>query len=64
MAGARLISYAFVRDIHYEEGLSLILADKDADLSQVNAVMVTDVRLFSIPQQFILKSEIIDEIML
>lgn len=47
--------YAFVRDIHYENGLQLILPanltndEVDAKLAQTNAIVPCSSKLFSLP---------------
>ena len=59
--------YAFVRDIHYENGLQLILPaslsaeEVDAKLAQTNAIVPCSSKLFSLPQAFLVKPELVDD---
>jgi len=61
--------YAFVRDVDYSEGLHLIVPrDLSGDelaskMSRVNAITPCSAKLFSIPQQFIMKAELVDDIL-
>ena len=61
--------YAFVRDIDFKEGLKIVTPaglDEDqlaAKMARVNALTPCSSRLFSIPQQFIMKQELVDDIL-
>ena len=60
----QLLFYAFVRDIHFTDGLQLIVPNDCAlSLAGVNAVTPVSSKLFSIPQQFVMKQEIVDDIL-
>ena len=56
-----LLFYGYIRDVHYTEGFQMILPgnisqeEAQEKLSQMNAVTPVSSKLFSIPQQFIMK---------
>ena len=64
-----LLFYAFIRDVHYTDGLYMItpshlsqsqLSDR---LGRINAISPVTSKLFSVPQQFIMKPELVDDIL-
>ena len=53
----RLIFYGFIRDIDYSKGLHILPGPKRIEKLRYkfNAIMICDSKLFSIPQNFMLK---------
>ena len=64
-----LLMYAFVRDIHYDEGLHLITpaglseAEVTTNLERMNAIVPCNPKLFSLPQSFLMKPELVDDVL-
>ena len=60
--GEDIVFYAFIRDIHFENGFQLLTTTKEVK-NNFNTLAICNSKLFSIPQSFILKSENIEELM-
>lgn len=59
-----MVTYAFVRDIDYFQGLDLVVPhgfDKSL-LKKVNCIVVCDESLFSMPLQALIKTDLSEEI--
>ena len=61
LLGSEIAFYGFIRDIDYTKGLCVIASNSES--LPFDAVAICDPKLFSIPQNFLLKPELAEEMM-